>query len=244
MNDVSRRGSQAFFWLVAGAGLTAIIVLCGAVVMVRPADPVAQAVPPSPTQNGRTALTAQQQSGAGLRRDDEAMTPSRAVNVAGQVSAASNSSTNVATNVAAQDMSRAPKASVLQVPDAGSKSERYSRPLELATPSRLQPTQMASPIQAQAQAQAQARAQPQPQYATRLQPSNAPSLIALDLPMPTRAATAQAQVRAPTPKIQQERNAETIVVTAPSSQQMAFSVDNLGRGNSLVIQLPRPKRNP
>ena len=37
------------------------------------------------------------------------------------------------------------------------------------------------------------------------------------------------------------REVETVVVTGQSYQQAAFSVDNIGRGNSLVIQLPRAK---
>jgi hypothetical protein len=38
-----------------------------------------------------------------------------------------------------------------------------------------------------------------------------------------------------------QRAVQTVVVNGSMNRQMAFSIDNIGRGNSLVIQLPRAK---
>lgn len=40
-----------------------------------------------------------------------------------------------------------------------------------------------------------------------------------------------------------DRQVDTVVVTAAPYQQMALNIDSVGRGNTLVIQLPRTKRN-
>jgi hypothetical protein len=36
---------------------------------------------------------------------------------------------------------------------------------------------------------------------------------------------------------------ETAVVTAPVDQNVTHNMDSVGRGNSVIIQLPRTKRN-
>lgn len=78
-------------------------------------------------------------------------------------------------------------------------------------------------------------------------PAGAPtSITSPSQPVPAQTASAPARLQKSTDRAanpsEPKHETETVIVTSPPPQQMALDIDVIGRGNSLVIQLPRAKR--